>query len=55
MADYTRKNISLYEFHEQWIEEQREERDDFNFSEWVREKIEEEANDAPAFMEIDDD
>lgn len=42
-----RVQISVEQFHMDWIEEQREENDDFNFSAWVRKQIEEEANDAP--------
>ena len=50
---YSRVNVSLREFHQEWIEEQRDKNDDFNFSAWVREKIEEEANDAPTYLEVE--
>lgn len=49
MSSFSRKQISLYDFHKEWIEEQG---DDFNFSEWVRSKIEEEAEDAPVFIDV---
>lgn len=42
-------SVSLYEFHREWMEQQGK---DFNFSEWVRGKIEEEARDAPAFINV---
>lgn len=43
-------SVSLYQFHSQWVEGKKDE-DDFNFSKWVRSKIEEEAEDAPVFIE----
>lgn len=36
-----RKNVSVERRHDDWIDEQ----DDFNFSEWVREKLDEEMDD----------
>lgn len=45
-----RVNISIEEFHREWIDKKKAEDDDFNFSEWVRTKIEEEANNVPVHI-----
>lgn len=45
-----RHQISLYPQHTEWIEEQREENDNWTFSGWIQERIEEEQKDAPAFL-----
>lgn len=46
-----RHQVSLYPHHSEWVETQREENENWKFSTWVQEQIEEEQEDAPAFLD----